>query len=139
MVTKVTLKSSSSGLSVPAAKPPSNILTPSNDQSLIESLPLPAKPAPKPPTSNLDQPPSAKPPKVPERPKHTLIGKRFTPTERTCLLYKQLFTDTSSFFRIYKAVAVESTSPYSTSKGSQIYDPTFNIFKWKGHLIQSYF
>jgi len=68
------LSESLSGMSGPNVKPASNILTPSNDQNLIQSLPLPAKPAPRPPTSNLHQPPLAEPPKVPERPKHTLIG-----------------------------------------------------------------
>jgi len=57
-----------------SANLPSNVLTHSNDQNLIQSLPLPAKPAPRPPTSNLDHPPISDPPKVPERPKHTLIG-----------------------------------------------------------------
>jgi len=40
-----------------------NVLTTTNDQNLIQSLPLPAQPAPKPPLE---------PPQVPERPKHTL-------------------------------------------------------------------
>eukprot|EP00092_Neocalanus_flemingeri_P000006 GFUD01000006.1.p1 GENE.GFUD01000006.1~~GFUD01000006.1.p1 ORF type:complete len:537 (+),score=129.45 GFUD01000006.1:71-1681(+) len=40
-----------------------NVLTTTNDQNLIQSLPLPAQPAPKPPLE---------PPRVPERPKHTL-------------------------------------------------------------------
>lgn len=40
-----------------------NVLTTTNDQNLIQSLPLPAQPAPKPPIE---------PPRVPERPKHTL-------------------------------------------------------------------
>jgi len=40
-----------------------NVLTTTNDQNLIQSLPLPSQPAPKPPLE---------PPQVPERPKHTL-------------------------------------------------------------------
>jgi len=56
-------KSSSSKAPQPEPRIPKNVLTTTNDQNLIQSLPLPAQPAPKPP---LD------PPRVPERPKHTL-------------------------------------------------------------------
>lgn len=73
------ISQSFSGLgTVQPAVPKSNILTHSNDHNLIESLPLPNKPAPRPPTSNLDQPPLSQPPKVPERPKHTLVGQEST-------------------------------------------------------------
>lgn len=68
------LSKSISGISVSSAKAPSNLLTPSNDQNLIQSLPLPVTPAPRPPASNLHQPSTSDPPKVPERPKHTLIS-----------------------------------------------------------------
>merc|ERR1719350_2147548 len=76
--TTKSISQSFSGLSVQPPVPTSNILTHSNDHNLIESLPLPNKPAPRPPTSNLDQLPTSEPPKVPERPKHTLIGHEST-------------------------------------------------------------
>lgn len=53
----------------PSTRPtPTNVLTTTNDQNLIQSLPLPARPAPKPPGTT----PASQPPKVPDRPKHTL-------------------------------------------------------------------
>lgn len=56
-------KSSSSKAPQPEPRTYKNVLTTTNDQNLIQSLPLPAQPAPKPPLE---------PPRVPERPKHTL-------------------------------------------------------------------
>jgi len=56
-------KSSSSKAPQPEPRINKNVLTTTNDQNLIQSLPLPAQPAPKPPLE---------PPRVPERPKHTL-------------------------------------------------------------------
>jgi len=53
--------------------PPSNILTTTNDQNMIQSLPLPARPAPKPPGHK-----TSEPPQVPDRPKHTLSDPEIT-------------------------------------------------------------
>ena len=53
----------STSVSSPEQRTNKNVLTTTNDQNLIQSLPVPAQPAPKPPQG---------PPIVPERPKHTL-------------------------------------------------------------------